>query len=168
MKTTQKTSCESARTIEQALNSSFPAPQLYTWGSGYHGQLALGTRQVQPTPTIVSKLLTTQQFVRQVWCGSHHCAAVTTDGELYTWGANKTGCLGRVLPGTCSAVCAHSVWLGARCCGPKNSDIRLAYTSMYTSRIITTGKPPPLSMGGHTMVSIGNSRVDFRLFLRGN
>ena len=74
--------------------------QLYTWGSGYHGQLALGTRQVQPTPAIVSKLLTTQQLLRKVWFGSHHCAAVTTDGELYTWGSNRTGCLGRKLPGT--------------------------------------------------------------------
>ncbi|CAM9901575.1 unnamed protein product [Ectocarpus sp. 12 AP-2014] len=71
---------------------------LYTWGSGYHGQLALGTRQVQPTPTIVAKLLATQQLLRKVWCGSHHCAAVTTDGELYTWGSNRTGCLGRALP----------------------------------------------------------------------
>lgn len=73
--------------------------QLYTWGSGYHGQLALGTRQVQPTPAIVAKLLATQQLLRKVWCGSHHCAAVTTDGELYTWGSNRTGCLGRALPG---------------------------------------------------------------------
>ncbi|CAB1116212.1 unnamed protein product [Ectocarpus sp. CCAP 1310/34] len=71
---------------------------LYTWGSGYHGQLALGTRQVQPTPAIVAKLLSTQQLLRKVWCGSHHCAAVTTDGELYTWGSNRTGCLGRALP----------------------------------------------------------------------
>lgn len=73
--------------------------QLYTWGSGYHGQLALGTRQVQPTPAIVAKLLATQQLLKKVWCGSHHCAAVTTDGELYTWGSNRTGCLGRALPG---------------------------------------------------------------------
>ncbi|CAM9139716.1 unnamed protein product [Ectocarpus fasciculatus] len=71
---------------------------LYTWGSGYHGQLALGTRQVQPTPAIVAKLLATQQLLKKVWCGSHHCAAVTTDGELYTWGSNRTGCLGRTLP----------------------------------------------------------------------
>eukprot|EP00752_Nemacystus_decipiens_P015195 g13530.t1 len=71
---------------------------LYTWGSGYHGQLALGTRQVQPTPSVVSKLLTTQQLLRKVFCGSHHCAAITTDGELYTWGSNRTGCLGRTLP----------------------------------------------------------------------
>eukprot|EP00903_Cladosiphon_okamuranus_P008492 g8159.t1 len=71
---------------------------LYTWGSGYHGQLALGTRQVQATPSIVTKLLTTQQLLTKVWCGSHHCAAVTTDGELYTWGSNRSGCLGRTLP----------------------------------------------------------------------
>ncbi|CAM9525386.1 unnamed protein product [Pylaiella littoralis] len=71
---------------------------LYTWGSGYHGQLALGTRQVQPTPAIVSKLLVTQQLLTRVWCGSHHCAGLTTDGELYTWGSNRTGGLGRALP----------------------------------------------------------------------
>lgn len=83
------------------LDLSFVAlgAQLYTWGSGYHGQLALGTRQVQTTPAIVSKLLSTQQLLTKVWCGSHHCAGVTADGELYTWGSNRTGCLGRSLPG---------------------------------------------------------------------
>lgn len=28
-------------------------------------------------------------------CGSHHCALVTPDNELYTWGSNKHMCLGR-------------------------------------------------------------------------
>ena len=96
--------------------------QLYTWGSGYHGQLALGTRQVQATPSIVSKLLATQQLLTRVWCGSHHCAAVTADGELYTWGSNRTGCLGRILPGTTMMVQMQDSFsrIGCRgvcCCG---------------------------------------------------
>lgn len=103
--------------------------QLYTWGSGYHGQLALGTRQVQATPSIVSKLLTTQQLLTKVWCGSHHCAGVTTDGELYTWGSNRTGCLGRTLPGTIVTVQidnirSHSSCRGVWCCGGVQKNTR--------------------------------------------
>ncbi|CAM9817562.1 unnamed protein product, partial [Choristocarpus tenellus] len=70
---------------------------LYTWGCGYHGQLALGNRQVQPKPGIVGAFLDTQQLLQSVHCGSHHCAAVTIEGELYTWGSNKNNCLGRTL-----------------------------------------------------------------------
>ncbi|CAM9747762.1 unnamed protein product, partial [Discosporangium mesarthrocarpum] len=68
--------------------------QLYTWGSGYHGQLALGTRQTQPKPAVVGTFLATQQLLRSVHLGSHHCAAMTVEGELYTWGSNRNGCLG--------------------------------------------------------------------------
>ena len=33
--------------------------------------------------------------IEQIFSGSHHCAAFTIDGEMYSWGSNKNGCLGR-------------------------------------------------------------------------
>ncbi|CAM9830806.1 unnamed protein product, partial [Phaeothamnion confervicola] len=70
---------------------------LYTWGAGYHGQLAQGQRQQHPRPALVTAFLATHQFVASVACGPYHNAAVTAEGELYTWGSNRDGCLGRSL-----------------------------------------------------------------------
>lgn len=68
---------------------------LYTWGSGYHGQLALGTTQTSTKPTVVDCLRDMHVFVQRVVCGSHTCALFDIDGDLYTWGSNEFCELGR-------------------------------------------------------------------------
>lgn len=73
---------------------------LYTWGSGYHGQLAQGTVQVMLKPAPVSSLMDKQLSVKRVALGSHHAAALAVDGELYTWGSNRHGCLGHAISET--------------------------------------------------------------------
>lgn len=73
---------------------------LYTWGSGYHGQLAQGTVQVMLKPAPVSSLMERQLSVKRVALGSHHAAVLAVDGELYTWGSNRNGCLGHAISNT--------------------------------------------------------------------
>lgn len=68
---------------------------VYTWGSGYHGQLAQGTRQVLLHAETIPYFQQVHTLIKFIAAGSHHCAAVTRDGELYTWGSNVNGCLGR-------------------------------------------------------------------------
>jgi alpha-tubulin suppressor-like RCC1 family protein len=68
---------------------------LYTWGSGYHGQLAQQLQVVSPVPEVVEYFVSVNLLLKMVAAGSHHCAAVTVEGEMYTWGDNKFGCLGR-------------------------------------------------------------------------
>jgi len=69
---------------------------LYTWGSGYHGQLAQGhSKVVSLIPGVVEYFLGVHLLVKQVAAGSHHCLAITQDAELYSWGSNNNGCLGR-------------------------------------------------------------------------
>ena len=68
---------------------------IYSWGSGYHGQLAQGPKQISLLPETADYFITYHLFVKAIFCGSHHCAAITKEGELYTWGSNKNGCLGR-------------------------------------------------------------------------
>jgi alpha-tubulin suppressor-like RCC1 family protein len=36
-------------------------------------------------------------LVKQISAGEFHCAAVTREGELYTWGSNRYNCLGRFI-----------------------------------------------------------------------
>lgn len=70
---------------------------VYTWGSGYQGQLGQGDKQVLLKPAIVQGLVKTQQFARSVSCGPYHNAVITIEGDIYTWGSNKNNCLGRTL-----------------------------------------------------------------------
>lgn len=64
---------------------------LYTWGSGYCGQLALGKQCIATTPTKVNEL----NEVKRIFCGRTHNVAITHDNALYTWGSNEHGQLGR-------------------------------------------------------------------------
>jgi alpha-tubulin suppressor-like RCC1 family protein len=69
---------------------------IYTWGSGFHGQLALGLTTVSLVPSVVDYFVRVHMLVSKIATSSHHCLAVTKEGELYSWGSNKNGCLGRL------------------------------------------------------------------------
>lgn len=78
---------------------------LYTWGSGYQGQLGQGTVCKSSTPALVTGLC--DAFVSAVFCGSSHNAAIASDGNLYTWGSNKHGALGRLIEEKSPAFTPH-------------------------------------------------------------
>eukprot|EP00984_Skeletonema_dohrnii_P016642 scaffold7443_cov82-Skeletonema_dohrnii-CCMP3373.AAC.4 len=69
---------------------------LYTWGSGYCGQLSLGKQSIATTPTKVKEL----SEVKEIICGRTHNAAIVHDDVLYTWGSNEHGQLGRSIEET--------------------------------------------------------------------
>ncbi|KDO24365.1 hypothetical protein SPRG_10442 [Saprolegnia parasitica CBS 223.65] len=70
---------------------------IMTFGSGDCGQLGHGVDEdedmIVSVPRVVAAL-SKQQIVR-VGCGGLHTAAVTKDGDVYTWGCNDDGALGR-------------------------------------------------------------------------
>lgn len=74
------------------------AGDAFVWG---YGLLGLGPN-VQHTakPTLIpAPLFGRNEFnpecmVEQVNCGIGHLAAITNNGDLYTWGRNRQGCLG--------------------------------------------------------------------------
>ena len=70
---------------------------LYSWGSGYHGQLGRETATLSPLPEVVEYFLRHHILITNIQCASHHCAAITMEGEMYTWGSNNCGQLGRVI-----------------------------------------------------------------------
>ena len=66
---------------------------LYTWGSGE--QLGLGVftgRGDRFVPTCVRKLM--RHRLRSISCGPTFSAAVTHDGDVFTWGNGEFGQLG--------------------------------------------------------------------------
>ncbi|EXF86573.1 hypothetical protein CFIO01_06835 [Colletotrichum fioriniae PJ7] len=65
------------------------------WGSGENSELGLGPRVTQaPRPRAQKSLL--PYDIVQISAGGMHCAALTNDGEVLTWGVNDDGALGRV------------------------------------------------------------------------
>lgn len=58
--------------------------EVYTWGRGDDGRLGHGDNGWKYVPRITQSLA--GQVVVQVTCGSYHTAAVTGNGDLYTWG----------------------------------------------------------------------------------
>jgi E3 ubiquitin-protein ligase HERC4 len=68
---------------------------LYTWGSGYHGQLGQNLTTVSLKAEVVGYFLDHNLLIKYISAGSHHCAAFTAEGEMYTWGSNSHGQLGR-------------------------------------------------------------------------
>uniref|UniRef100_A0A8C7TVG6 HECT domain-containing protein n=1 Tax=Oncorhynchus mykiss TaxID=8022 RepID=A0A8C7TVG6_ONCMY len=68
--------------------------QVYSWGAGGEGQLGIA-------PTTVSKVLRPVPIpsplpitVIQVACGNSHSLALTTGGQVFSWGLNSHGQLG--------------------------------------------------------------------------
>ena len=64
-------------------------------GDGEHGQLGHGEgagRRPHPSPRAGDELSGVRLL--QVECGTHHTAAVTAAGQLFTWGAGGFGQLG--------------------------------------------------------------------------
>ncbi|GAB4814630.1 hypothetical protein N2152v2_001676 [Parachlorella kessleri] len=71
--------------------------QLFMFGDGDCGQLGLGedvTERLRPFPVDVESAQ-----VVQVACGGMHTAVLTAVGEIYTWGVNDEGALGRETAG---------------------------------------------------------------------
>ena len=64
---------------------------LWTWGDGYSGQLGNNTATNKSTPVTTSAGGTNW---KQVSASNFHCAAIKTDGTLWTWGSGSNGQLG--------------------------------------------------------------------------
>lgn len=67
--------------------------QVYTWGDGQYGQLGNlhPKHNMLSTPHIVDYFTVSKQVIQQVACGQYHTAAVSTSGNLFTWGSGKYG-----------------------------------------------------------------------------
>ena len=70
---------------------SFDA-DLLTWGWGKDGQLGHGDRRSEKLAAVCEFLH--GRDLLQVCCGGWHTTAVTSEGEVFTWGSGRCGQLG--------------------------------------------------------------------------
>nr|VDC96444.1 unnamed protein product [Brassica oleracea] len=61
-------------------------------GSSIHGQLGCPRAKDKSINTVLGNL--TRQFVKEIACGSHHVAVLTSFGNVYTWGKGANRLLG--------------------------------------------------------------------------
>ena len=115
------TSVTTARERERLVRSQPCGRALYTFGRGFHGQLGQGGYDDAARPHAVSLAgvagLADPSALETVRCGASHCAALTPDGTLLTWGLASSGELG------------HGGWT------PIEVDVPRAVASMASTRV---------------------------------
>ena len=67
--------------------------ELFTWGTGFCGQLGHGSGEDKAHPTLVEGPLA-GLTVTDVSCGETHSVCSTSDGRVFTWGMDIEGQLG--------------------------------------------------------------------------
>lgn len=68
------------------------ATEVFSWGSGTNYQLGTGNAHIQKLPCKVEALH--ESYIKTVAASKFHSVAVSSDGELYTWGFGRGGRLG--------------------------------------------------------------------------
>ncbi|XP_050578084.1 E3 ubiquitin-protein ligase HERC2 [Bombus affinis] len=66
--------------------------KIFSWGEGEDGKLGHGNSVSLDKPRLIESLKSKR--IRDIACGSGHSAAITSSGELYTWGLGEYGRLG--------------------------------------------------------------------------
>jgi alpha-tubulin suppressor-like RCC1 family protein len=67
---------------------------LYVWGNGEHGRLGNGSSASLLAPDELSVDLFSGEKISQVAAGQFHGVALSSEGNIYTWGRNNDGQLG--------------------------------------------------------------------------
>ncbi|RJP61813.1 MAG: hypothetical protein C4543_02940, partial [Ignavibacteriales bacterium] len=70
--------------------------QIFMWGYNYDGQLGDGTTVKRTTPTNITNRFTfeNEEKITVISLGRDYSSALTTKGNVFTWGANNIGQLG--------------------------------------------------------------------------
>ncbi|XP_037554244.1 E3 ubiquitin-protein ligase HERC2 [Nematolebias whitei] len=66
--------------------------KVFSWGEGDDGKLGHFSRMNCDKPRLIEALKSKR--IRDIACGSSHSAAITSSGELYSWGLGEYGRLG--------------------------------------------------------------------------
>ena len=108
--------------------------EIFSWGEEAGGRLGHGVEVDISHPKIIDAL--SGLNIELVACGEHHTCAITTSGDLFTWGDGtyNSGILGH------GNLTSH--WIPKRVCSPLNG-MHVSYVSCgpwHTAAIISTGQ----------------------------
>lgn len=108
----RKPSTRSASENEMNRPSVVIETEVWSWGKNNKGQLGLGDMIDRPLPTIV-KAMSNKRVVK-ICCGTSHTMALTANSQVYSWGNNGEGQLGRkeeaALPNLIKMVPGCYIW----------------------------------------------------------
>jgi alpha-tubulin suppressor-like RCC1 family protein len=68
--------------------------KVYSWGKNDQGQLGLNDLERKKVPTLITALAERNVYITKVSAGFSHTLALSSAGDLYTWGHNLYGALG--------------------------------------------------------------------------
>mmetsp|Transcript_26340 Transcript_26340/g.60815 ORF Transcript_26340/g.60815 Transcript_26340/m.60815 type:complete len:447 (+) Transcript_26340:404-1744(+) len=68
--------------------------QVWMWGSNERGQLGQGDQKYRPKPILVKGLALLGIHITDIALGEYHVVALSSNGNVYTWGYNGNGQLG--------------------------------------------------------------------------
>ena len=109
--------------------------QVFVWGDNYWGQVGLGRKEVvgeiikDPTELSAPDGTTWAQIV----CGQFHTAAVSSNGDLFTWGCDYFGQLGHYEKGDRHAPKKVEIPGG-------EAVVKVACGRWHTAAVTSTGK----------------------------
>lgn len=64
---------------------------MYTFGSDYYGCLGCDNKEGDEVFSPIELDFFRERPVAQISCGDNHVVALTTDGQVYTWGCGEFG-----------------------------------------------------------------------------
>ena len=68
--------------------------KIYSWGKNEYSELGRDTTKNSPSIPFPIENFPSSSKILSVSAGQHHSMCCTVEGEVFTWGSNKFGCLG--------------------------------------------------------------------------
>jgi uncharacterized protein (TIGR03118 family) len=111
---------------------------LYAWGQNTNGQLGLGDLTNRLEPTQVDALAS--ETIVAVATGTSHTLALTADGEVYAWGANRQGQLGSPDGLDASGAPLTRVTAPVKVAGPPENVVSISASTLTSYAITADGR----------------------------
>lgn len=125
--------------------------EVFSWGRGDDGRLGHGDNGWKYVPRLINAL--SGKVVTQITCGSYHTAAVTNNGELFTWGGGMYGKLGHGSESGCSTPRKveglSDVHVGSVACGSRHTVAVTSNGAIYSWGDKENGVAGHASTEGH-------------------
>lgn len=135
------------------------AGQAFSWGNNEYGQLGIGTNSHSNVPFAVEAGgVLDGKTIKAVAAGWNHSLALTTDGQVYSWGQNQNGELGAETAGAYTSNVPLAVRIDGVLAG--KTVIAIAAGFGHNLALTSEGKVYSWGMGGNGQLGNGTNEVN--------